>query len=157
MGWPCLSPSSSRRQWEQGWLLLGVLSASTGAGYSLVTPCPSIPVLHLHEDDLGAACGCWYHALAARIQHRILLLRASRHHKPAAASSCQAEVDFFLPLLIRTNPAFYNCISEISSSLISLCWITQRCNCAGKKRVLKCTTLSCTFFMLNPFFLLFFF
>lgn len=55
-------------------------------------------------------------------------------HAPAAIC-CLPELRIFLPLLIRTNPAFYNCISEISSSLISLCWITQRCNCAEKKGI----------------------
>lgn len=119
----------------EGWMWpLGMWFMGTGWGWiwgsqSSFPTSPTIPTERKGEQSIFANCGA---NLLHRCRPHIAFPGSSR---APAAICCLPELRIFLPLLIRTNPAFYNCISEISSSLISLCWITQRCNCAEKKGI----------------------
>lgn len=136
---------------------------------SLCASSPALPslfsLLKAHEGcDLWSQGLCKVVSPFPREQARSLGCSDAAAASPASLQTSEAitslllpdSVGFFLHLLIRTNLAFYNCISEISSSLISLCWITQRCNCAEKKGIKMQNALP-YFFLLNPFFLLLFF
>lgn len=67
-------------------------------------------------------------------------------------ASLDAPIYFSDPMTGET-PLFPHEGSDISSSLISPCHITQWCNCAGKKCI-KMQNTQLYFFMLNPFFAL---